>query len=269
MTKIQDFRSRFRFQTTPFTREFPITDRFMVKPHEVELNHLCKAVEQRMSAALVAPAGHGKTTVLRALVQTLPEARYRVSYLKVTDLSKRDLCREISHALGASTAGTFPSLVRHVQQRLGQSYSQEGMRNVLIFDEAHDFRPEVLGIIRILTNFDMDSRLVVSVILAGQGGLGVMLERDVLQDVASRLGHRAKLPLLSREELMAYVHHRCVLAGCAESPFETSSLETIFELGRGNLRATDHLALKSLQLAHEDDQNHVSSKHVIHARQML
>ncbi len=269
MTEIQDFHSRYRFQTTPFTREFTISNRYKVKSHETELQYLRKTVEGRMSAALIAPAGHGKTTLLRALVHQLPEARYRVSYLKVTDLSKRDLCREISQALGARTAGTFPALVRQVQQRLGQSYSQEGTRHVLLFDEAHDFRPEVLGIVRILTNFDMDSRLVVSVLLAGQSGLGTMLDRDTLQDVASRLGHRAKLSLLSRQELIAYVQHRCVLAGCAESPFETEALETLFEVGRGNLRATDHLALKSLQLAHEENQNHVSSKHVIHARQML
>jgi molybdopterin-guanine dinucleotide biosynthesis protein len=46
-----------------------------------------------MSAALIAPAGAGKTALLRRLVAELPEARYQVSYVKVTSLSKRDLCR--------------------------------------------------------------------------------------------------------------------------------------------------------------------------------
>jgi Mg-chelatase subunit ChlI len=35
-------------------------------------------VEQRMSGALLSVSGNGKTVVLRALSDSLPEARYRV-----------------------------------------------------------------------------------------------------------------------------------------------------------------------------------------------
>ena len=45
---------------------------------------------------------------------------------------------------------------------------QESLRPVIILDEAHDMRPEVLAILRVLTNFEMDSKLVVSIVLAGQ-----------------------------------------------------------------------------------------------------
>ena len=37
-----------------------------------------------------------------------------------------------------------------------------------MLDEAHDIRPDVLGILRVLTNFKWDSRLVVSFVLANQ-----------------------------------------------------------------------------------------------------
>ena len=260
--------SRFQFRITPFTREFEIANRYKVAAHEDELAHLIQTMEQRMSAALISPAGHGKTTLLRALARKLPDVRYRVTYLKVADLSKRDFCREISHALGAQSSGTYPSLLRNLQERLSQIY-QEGIRIVLILDEAHDFRPDVLGIIRLLTNFEMDSRLVVSIILAGQGGLDKLLKRDDLQDVASRLAHRARLSLLSQNELIKYMEHRCFLAGSQTPPFEAEALVALYECSHGNLRATDHLALKALHVAHDEDASIVTTNHITRARQML
>ena len=57
--------------------------------YERPLKHLFGTLDKRMSAALIAPAGTGKTMLLRALMARLPQARYRVHYVKVTDLSKR------------------------------------------------------------------------------------------------------------------------------------------------------------------------------------
>ncbi|MCP5065033.1 MAG: ATP-binding protein, partial [bacterium] len=168
MSEPKDFLSRFGFHCLPFTREIRVAERFACEVFDPTLEQLHRTVQQRMSAALIAPAGTGKTALLRALLARLPETRYRVHYLKVTDLSKRDLCREIACAVGVEPAGSYPALVRRLQERFTQAFDTEGMRLVMLIDEAHDIRPEVLAILRILTNFDMDSRLVVSFILTGQ-----------------------------------------------------------------------------------------------------
>ena len=269
MKKYRDFTSRFAFNTTPFTCEIPVRDQFVTDALSEPLEHLYRAVDKRMSAALIAPAGTGKTTLLRSLVSRLPETRYQVHYVKVTDLSKRDLCREIATVVGAEPAGNYPALVRRLQERFSASMDIDGLRPVLIVDEAHDMRPDVLGILRILTNFEMDSRLVVSIVLSGQSPLAKWLDHPKLQDVARRLAHCATLRLLSRNEIKPYIQHRCLIAGSTECPFDTSAIEGIYELGRGNLRATDHLALKSLEIAHDLDCDVVNSNHVTQARGML
>ena len=79
---------------------------------------LLSAALARMSAALIAPAGTGKTALLRRLRSGLPEARYHVHYVKVAGLSKRDMCREIAVACGAAPAGSYPMLVRRLRPRL-------------------------------------------------------------------------------------------------------------------------------------------------------
>jgi len=269
MLKLQDFRSRFGFHSTPFTREIAVKDRFTLEGFEEALEALVRTLDARMSCALIAPSGTGKTALLRAVIARLPEARYRTHYVKVTGLSKRDMCREICQAAGVEPAGTYPALVRKLQERFVECADSSGLRPVLILDEAQDLRPETLAMLRVLTNFDMDSRLVLSLLLCGQPRLRELLRRDDLEDVARRLSHYATLRTLSRAELAAYVEHRCTIAGAAGVPYDETALDALFEIGRGNLRATDELARKSLEIAHAADRDVCGAGEVAGARKVL
>jgi len=264
-----ELRGRFGLHAIPFTREIRVEEQMHMPFADEALDGLFNAVDQRSSAALVAPAGTGKTALLRRLLARLPEARYQVRYVKVTSLSKRDMCREISAACGIPSAGAYPFLVRKLQERFETCSSTEGLRPVLLLDEAHELRPDVLAILRILTNFEMDSRLVLSVILAGQPPLQAMLAREDQQAVMRRLSHCATLRLLSRDETAAYVAHRSAIAGAMHPPFDAPSLDALYELSRGNMRAIDQLALKSLQAAARASADVVSSPHVLAARKDL
>ncbi len=261
--------SRFGFHCLPFTREIRVAERFTHEVYERPLQYLLRALDKRMSAALIAPAGTGKTTLLRALMDALPESRYRVRYVKVTDLCKRDLCREIGTAVGIEPTGNYPTLVRRLQERFSNDLDIDAVRPVLFLDDSHDMRREVLGILRILTNFDMDSKLVLSFVLAGQPPLTRLLRDERLQDVTHRLAHCATLRPLSRKEIHEYIVHRCHIAGSASTPFDGGAMSAIYEIGRGNLRATDHLALQALELAHDDDCDVVDAQHVTAARRLL
>jgi hypothetical protein len=116
--KSTDRLAAFDFHADPFTRE-NTTD------HHLRWPFLDKALAGRLSAALarmfgsiIAPAGTGKTALLRRLRSGLPEAHYHVPDVKVTGLSKRDMCREIALACGAAPAGSYPMRVRRPRPRL-------------------------------------------------------------------------------------------------------------------------------------------------------
>lgn len=257
------------FRKLPFTRELMVTERFEL-PHQTQVvEALAQTVRQRMSAALIAPAGTGKTVALRLLAAALPEARYQVRYLKVTGLSKRDLCKEIAEVCGLPPVGIYPALVRRLQEAFAQQGEADGRRPVLLIDEAHDLRPESLAMLRLLTNFEMDSRLLVAVVLAGQPLLRTLLARPDQQAMAQRLAHCALLRPLSRDETHAYLIHRCTIAGAGADPFDADAHEALFELTLGNLRALDHLALKALQHASRKGARAVATSDVVEARKDL
>lgn len=257
---------RFRFTSPPFTREIKVEHRLKVMNIEEQVTALKNAVDQRQSAALVAPAGCGKTVALRALCAQLPEARYKTTYIKLADLSARDTCREVASALGLAPSGQYPSLVRAVEERLRSGYLNSGIRQVIIFDDAHDMRTESLRLMRLLTNFEMDSRLVVSIILAGQMPLKKRLLHDDLEDIRQRLSHCGEIAPLTREETRAYVEHRSVISGAANVPFDPLAIEAIHEVARGNMRAIDKITVAALAQADRAQKSIVDAGDVALAR---
>lgn len=266
---MKDILSQFGFRALPFTCEIDVKQFFKLDFLRVALEFLLATVKNGMCAAVVGPSGTGKTFLSRALRKALPEARFRIHYVKVAGLSKRDMCREICLAIGAQLAGTFPKLVRNVQERLQSLADVDALKPVIILDEAHELRPEVLATLKVLTNFEMDSRLVVSFILVGQKGLISTIERHELTDIAQRLAHFVRLQPMSREQSARYLKHRCTIAGARKYPFDDDATTAIYDLARGNFRATDKLGLKALEVAYREKAKQVDSNHVTEARSLL
>lgn len=264
-----DPRAYFGLHTLPFTREIATHDLWSSPIFEQPLEDLFWTVQQRMSAALVAPSGTGKTFLLRALSERLPEACYRCHYVKLTSLSKRDMCREIATVVGLEPTGTLPALVRKIQHAFQDQTHEEGIRSLLLLDEAGDMRPGVLAILRILTNFEMDSRLLLPVVLAGDHHLLHLLERQELEPVRRRLAHVATLRLLSPTETQVYMQHRIHIAGGKDLPFDEQALEAVYEFTRGNLRAINYLTRKALQIAAAQNVNTIDTALVVAARKNL
>ena len=263
-----NFKATFGCHSTPFTREI-LSEQFIdFEFFREACNGIHSAIDKRMSACLIAPAGSAKSTVLRAVIARLPEARFATHYVKCTDFGKRDMCREIACVCNVPTTGSFPILLRRVQDKFESFLTESGRRPVLFLDEAHDLRPDVLSMLRVLTNFQMDSKLVLSVVLAGQPPLARVLLQDAQEAIARRVIFYATLRSLSRDETARYVEHRMAIAGARQSPFDEASLDAIYEIARGNLRITDNLALAALELAAASKLKTVSAQHIAAARRV-
>jgi type II secretory pathway predicted ATPase ExeA len=264
-----ELRAHFGLSASPFTREIRIQDRFAYPGFEEPLAELTRAVEQRFSAVLLAPAGTGKTLLLRTLCSSLPQARYRIHQVHVTSLSKRDMYREIAVALGIEAAGTYAGLLRKLQERYRCCSEQDGLRPLLLIDEAQDMRVEVLATLRILTNFEMDSRLILSVVLCGDTRLRPLLDHAELEPVRQRIAHFATLRPLSRPETRQYIEQRLAIASADPHLFDEQAIDAVFEIARGNLRAINHLCRKAMEAAAREGTKSIGPALIVSARQSL
>ena len=50
---------------------------------------------------------------------------------------------------------------------------------------------------------------------------------------------------------------------------DQGAIDALFEIGRGNLRATDQLARKTLEIAHHNAQDVCGAPHVAQARKLV
>ena len=266
MNPKHDVRDTFDTRALPFTREVPIRQCYEHEQYEEAADDVVEVIRDRMSAAIIGAAGSGKTVVLRRIVDQLPPARYRVHEVKVNHLSKRDFCRELAIAVGAEPAGHTGALVRSLQERCRHTMDAESIRPVIIIDEAQDLRPDVMSLLKLLTNFDPDSRLIVSFVLCGQPKLAKTLAHPDLEDVARRIARYTSLRLLTRDETVDYVLHRLRIAGAKADIFDRAALDAIFECSKGNLRATDRIALEAMRQAARIGDAVIGMNHVIMAR---
>ena len=246
---VPDVQSHFGLSGPPFTREIA-TQKMWRQPGLDELvRDLEATVSARDSAAVIAPSGSGKTALIRRLVDSLPEARYHVADIKVTSVGNRDLYRSLARALGIEPSGTWPSLLESLQTHAHTLATTEARRTVLIIDEAQDLRPQVLATLRMLTNFRLDSELLISLILVGDSGLETLLHRPDMIALRSRLACVVRIRLLSRTETRSYIDHRLDIVGARSAILDDSAIEAVFDFSRGNIRAIDHLCRIALDLA--------------------
>jgi general secretion pathway protein A len=270
MEKYNDLRSYYHFTAIPFTPEIATGKRWKSQTQEEILRAIKATIENRMSACIISPSGTGKTLLTRTLVEEeLPAARFRTGYIPLTGLGKREFYRQIALVLGCTPKGMLSSLISSIQERCLSLLEQESLRPVLIIDEAHDMSPHVMAILRVLTNFAMDSRLVLSLLLVGQPPLKTLLRRDELEGVACRMAHFDTLRLLTQKECFEYIRHRLSICDGKSDLFDPTALDAIYECTQGNFRAIDRLCLKSLQLAAAQAAPIVEPAIVAQARQRL
>jgi type II secretory pathway predicted ATPase ExeA len=258
--------SEFGCIKEPFTREFHADERYQLGFLDLEVNRLREVLIAQHSAALIGPAGVGKSVVLRTLTEQLSQVRFKVTYLKMASLGVRDMCRQLAQGLGLQPRGTIPYLMATFEAHFKNGLEENGVRHVVIIDDAQELRVESFRLVRMLTNYQMDSKLLVSVILAGHHELKEKLSISALEDIRQRISYCGEIRLLNREEARSYMQHRMRIAGSIAFPFNEEAVEVICEISRGNMRAIDKICRASLRTAQERATKTVTAAEVAAAR---
>jgi type II secretory pathway predicted ATPase ExeA len=133
---------------------------------------------------------------------------------------------------------------------------------VLVVDEAHNLRPDVLEDLRLLTNYQMDSENRLCLLLVGQAELRRRLGMAVYEALAQRIIIRYHFAGLSRDELPPYLAHRLRLAGTELPLFEPAAQEAIYQSTQGLVRKVNNLCHHALLAAALGRAKTVTVEHV-------
>lgn len=178
--------------------------------------------------------GTGKTTLVYDLLASLPNREVVAATLVSTQLEAKDLLLTTGHAFGLDFPSTQKALVL---QRLSEFLSQQhrqGLRTLLIIDEAQDLAPSALEELRLLTNLNLDGEPLLQIVLLGQESLRDIVRQRAMEQVHQRLIAAWRLEPLSPAETIGYVRHRLEHAGWRGNPaFEPGVLPIVHAFSAG------------------------------------
>lgn len=256
------YRKHFALTRHPFDKDLAPDDLFETQALAeltVRLKHL---LDMRGIGLVTGESGSGKTTAARRLVASLNTGLYRVLYVSLTTGNVMDLYKTIAWELGLPTERNRAALFHRIRSEVSRLCSENRLRPVLIVDEAHHLRTDVLEDLRLLTNYAMDSDNRLCIILIGHPELRRRLAMAALEALAQRIVVRAHMRGLTRDEVDGYLTHGLALAGVQHPLFEPAGVEAIFQATGALPRRINLLAHHALIAAALDKAKTITTDHV-------
>jgi type II secretory pathway predicted ATPase ExeA len=213
---------------------------FFSKGHREALLHLRYGLTGRPGVTvLVGEAGTGKTTLVRAALQTASGDNATIVHLSNPTLTRQEFYEYIASGFGfdreAATSKT--AFLRELERALAERVASGGVL-ALVVDEAQSLPHELLEEIRLLTNTESNNRSV-AVALVGQPELAARLNETQLRQLKQRVALRCELAPLDLRDTAAYIAARVrVAGGNADTLFTRDAVIAIHEHSRGIPRLT-------------------------------
>lgn len=231
------------FSITPDPRYLYMSER-----HAEALAHLIYGVRESGGfIQLTGEVGTGKTTLVRSLLQQLPDFA-DVAVVLNSQLSRIEfmtaICEELHVAL-PEQRNSVKALTDALNGFLLHNHSL-GRRTILIVDEAQNLRLEVLEQVRLLTNLETAKQKLLQIILIGQPELREQLARNDMRQLAQRITGRYHLEPLSSDETSLYVDHRLKVAGAIGPIFSPAAKRMLFRHSGGVPRMINVIADRAL-----------------------
>jgi type II secretory pathway predicted ATPase ExeA len=206
---------------------------------------------------LVGEPGTGKTTLIDALVAQHRE-HVHTAVIQNSRLRLDEIMSLIVEQLGyRQVPVTRLGLWRAIEDTI--SALQPNERVVVIIDEAQSLDDARMEDLRLLSNCDAKQPRRLHFILAGQPELQTRRQSPALRNINQRIGARARLVGLSRDEAWDYVDYRLhQQGGSAEKIFNRRALRRLIAASGGILREINLLCTSAIACAHAQNERIVT-----------
>lgn len=253
--------SLYGLKFNPFSPDIPAAALWVAPP----LEQFCWRIDQQVGeggfALALGEPGTGKSAALRLLAERLNQRRdLTVGVLTRPQASLADFYRELGDLFQVplSPHNRWAS-AKVLREKWHHHIETSRDRPVLLIDEAQEMTAAVLGELRLLASADLDSRSILTVILAGDGRLSAKLDSPELLPLASRIRTRLRTEALPPQQLLVCLNHLLKSAGHPKL-LNPSLLQTLCEHAAGNLRLLMNLAHDLLAAAAQQERELIDEK---------
>jgi type II secretory pathway predicted ATPase ExeA len=240
------YKDFYSLRERPFSKTPDPRFLYLSRGHREALARLQYVAEEREMALLTGEIGCGKTTISRALMDTMGES-CRFCFIVNPRLTAIEFLRSIARSLlTVPPADDKENLLNQIAETLFRLHN-EGVTPVVIIDEAQLIPDrEIFDEIRLLTNYQLDDRNLLSVILMGQPELRSMLANSLFEPLRQRVAMQYHLAPLAMDDIIEYLDFRLEVAGGSAGLFTPDAVQRIYELSCGVPRRINLLATNAI-----------------------
>jgi type II secretory pathway predicted ATPase ExeA len=256
------YRQHFGLTGHPFDKNLAPEDLFVSAAAEELQTRVNHVIDLRGLGLITGEPGSGKTTACRKVALSLHSGLHRVFYVPHSTGNVMDLYKSIAWELALPIERSRAALYRQIRAEVSRLCLENKTRPILLIDESHHLRNDVLEDLRLLTNYEMDSQNRLCMIFIGQPELRRRLSMAVHEPLAQRIIVRHHLAGLTRDELPRYLQHLLRLAGTELPLFEPQAHEALYQASNGLPRKVNLIAHHALTAAAIARSKTVTADHV-------
>lgn len=246
------WRERFGMSGPPLPRGAAGETFFEQDPHFQRLARVFAwlAAEPGIGVVTGEP-GVGKTSAMRHLCRELPQHEHSVVYLADTTVKPLDLYRMLASELGLRPSPRA-QIVSDIKRALVTLVDQRGVVPIIVLDDAHALRDDVLHELHGITSLDFDGRESLTVWLVGHPRLDRRLRLQQHAALAQRVVAYTQLSASTDPAVFgAMLDHALAAASAPPDLVTPEARELLLRASRGISRLVSHLLRISLLLADE------------------
>ena len=249
-----NYKTFFGFQREPFAQDIQLEDLYPLPGLKAVTERCLYALSLGAVSIITGDVGSGKSTALRHAAGKLHPSQYRVVSIVATTGPMADILKQICS--GFDMDGQTNSLARLIRtlKTVVIEITQRKQTPVLIIDEASLMRLEILAQLHTISQFDMDSKPLLPIILAGQNNLVDNLMFHTSRPLASRVIGKSHLEGLKYKDMDGYIKHHLKIAGVKEQLFPDEAILAVHQ-GSGGLLRRDNFLAKPLSPPHGKNAN--------------
>jgi type II secretory pathway predicted ATPase ExeA len=236
----------FGFLTEPFSKEIATKSLFLSAQLKGLFERLQHFIGRRGIALVTGEVGSGKSTAMRAFTDTLDKNHHALVYIDDPTLGLRGMFNSIARQLNLNTKFFTWQLVPELKAAIEKNFADYHKTTLLIIDDAQLLKPQALDELRLLTNFHIDSKAPLSLVLLAQPEFRKIVQLKTLEAFRQRLTLRVHLTGLAQSEAAGYVKHQLEIAGRTDTLFTDDVIAEIYQQAKGIPRLMNTLCYECL-----------------------
>lgn len=209
--------------------------------------------------------GLGKSTTIRHWAKSLNTNLYKVIYISHTTVSVHEFYRELCYQLGLEEYHSKRKNLNNIQAEIKRLSIEKRITPVIILDEANYLPASVLNDLKILLNFDMDSKEPYILLMIGQINIRDSLNRKANEALKQRISMTYNFEPMDKDESRSYIDTKLTLAGANKQILSNEAYNLIIGRANGIPRIINQIMDKALLLMENKKVDIINDKTMMEA----